>query len=175
MPNYQNAKIYAVKSPNTDKVYIGSTTASLKDRFYGHKRTNKKTTSKEIIEAGEAFIELIELFPCQTRQELHKREGEIIRLTETCINKCVAGCGRKATLKKYYQRNREKELSRLAEYRKNNKAKRAETVRKSYLKNKHKTNQRQVCPCGGFWTQRQRKKHFETKRHKKYLETVNII
>ena len=35
-------------------------------------------------------INLHELYPCNTRQELHRREGEVIREIGT-LNKCIAG------------------------------------------------------------------------------------
>ena len=35
--NYQDGKIYAIKSYETDKVYIGSTTLTLQQRFSNHK------------------------------------------------------------------------------------------------------------------------------------------
>ena len=48
-------------------------------------------------------FELIEYFPCDTLQELRKREGEHIKNTE-CVNKRVEG----RTKKKYKQDNKEK-------------------------------------------------------------------
>ena len=35
--------------------------------------------SREIIDAGNAYIELLELFPCNSKMELSKREGELQR------------------------------------------------------------------------------------------------
>ena len=39
---------------------------------------------------GDVKIELIENFPCETKEELKRREGFHIK-AERCINKCVAG------------------------------------------------------------------------------------
>ena len=41
MPNYQNGKIYAIRSHQTTDIYIGSTTQSLSVRFGEHKRKYK--------------------------------------------------------------------------------------------------------------------------------------
>lgn len=90
MPNYQLGKIYSIKSPNTNKVYIGSSTVSLEKRFAQHKLQNNSCTSKEIIDARDSYIELLENYPCQSREELNRREGEIIRGTVNCINRNIS-------------------------------------------------------------------------------------
>jgi hypothetical protein len=75
---YQNSKIYTIRSHQTDLFYIGSTCNSLSKRFNEHKSQNQ-TSSKKIIDYGDAYIELLELFPCNSKIELNKREGELIR------------------------------------------------------------------------------------------------
>ena len=100
MPNYQNGKIYSIRSHLTDDVYIGSTIETLAKRLFNHKRyykqwLNKKTnytSSYKIIEKDfeNCYIELVENYPCNNKNELCRREGEIIRNT-TCINKNIAG------------------------------------------------------------------------------------
>ena len=57
---YNNGKIYTIRSPNTDKYYIGSTCNTLTNRFMSHKSPSNKCESKEIIDLGEAYIELLE-------------------------------------------------------------------------------------------------------------------
>jgi hypothetical protein len=87
MPNYQNGKIYSIRSrSNLDLVYVGSTTQPLSKRFGGHKRQSNKTSSKHIINLGDGYIELIENFSCNSKEELLKREGEIMRSMD-CVNK----------------------------------------------------------------------------------------
>ena len=96
--DYNNGKIYAIRSYQTNEIYIGSTTQKLCKRMGGHrsnykkyKKTGKKgTTSCEILKFSDAYIELIELFPCTTKVELHKREGQKIREIK-CVNRCIAG------------------------------------------------------------------------------------
>ena len=96
MPDYKNGKIYQILSPNTDKVYIGSTTQPLHKRFYEHKSRFTKpdhyNASCEVIKAGDAKIELIEEYPCENKMELERREGQISRTTQNvCYNKYHAG------------------------------------------------------------------------------------
>ena len=94
-----SGKIYALKSPDTDKIYIGSTSRSLTQRWNEHradirylqannpKKAYKKTTATEITKFGNAYIELIEEFKCDTREELLKREREIILKHSNCVNR----------------------------------------------------------------------------------------
>ena len=94
-----SGKIYALKSPDTDKVYIGSTARSLSQRWGEHKQDiknliaknpkkgYKKTTATEITQFPTAYIELIEEFKCNTRDELYQREKEIILQHPNCVNK----------------------------------------------------------------------------------------
>ncbi len=87
---YQNGKIYTVRSRNFDKYYIGSTCIRLSQRFYAHQKTRKdymKTGNKRhstscnmVLEKGDCYIELLENYPCNSKEELTKREGELIRL-----------------------------------------------------------------------------------------------
>ena len=100
--DYQNGKIYCIRSNQTDDVYYGSTTQPLYKRLSSHKNKFKmwKTqnhhfiTSFEILKYDDAYIELVENFPCNSIEELHKREGEIIRANE-CVNKRIAGRNKK--------------------------------------------------------------------------------
>ena len=112
MPNYQNGKIYIIRSRSSDEVYIGSTAQKyLCVRFAGHIRNYKRyldepkknTTSFKLIERGDAYIELLELFPCDCKEELRKREGEHQRKIK-CVNHNIAG----RTNKEWRNENKEK-------------------------------------------------------------------
>ena len=86
MPTFADAKIYAIMSPSTHKIYVGSTIRSLEIRFNGHNQSVKFCTSKEIIKYGDAYIQLIENFPCSNARELQQQEGFYI-LNNDCVNK----------------------------------------------------------------------------------------
>jgi len=90
MRDYQQGKVYVIRSPHTDDEYIGSTIQTLCQRMSGH-RANKNCRSHLIIDAGDAYIELIEEYPCDNIEQLRRREGEIIRSRPNCINRNVAG------------------------------------------------------------------------------------
>jgi hypothetical protein len=91
--NYKNSKIYIIRSSKTESVYVGSTYRTLECRFSGHKSTHKsgkhKIASSIIFDYGVeyAYIELLEEYPCNSRDELLKREGQLMRTMNNCINK----------------------------------------------------------------------------------------
>ena len=138
MSSYQQGKIYKITSPNTDKVYIGSTTLTLDKRFQCHVSASKDpyihTTSEIVIKAGNAIIELLELYPCASRKELELREGEIQKVTIDCCNKVVAGERtieeKAAQQRDYYVANKDAIAVQRQEYRAANKDEIAETNKK---------------------------------------------
>jgi hypothetical protein len=92
MPDYRQGKIYCIRSPHTDKMYIGSTTQTLAQRMTKHRSDFKRysigpqtdfRTSFHIFTAGDkpddAYIELLENFPCDYVEELTAKEYNVIR------------------------------------------------------------------------------------------------
>lgn len=130
MPDYQKAKIYKIWSPSKNLFYYGSTTQTLAQRLAKHlsnykyyTKDNTKTsymTSFLILECEDYKIELIEDYPCNNKEQLHKKEGEYIKNNE-CVNMVVAGRGNK----EYYQDNidkiKEKKINTSKIYYENNK------------------------------------------------------
>ena len=124
---YNTSMIYSIRSPHTDKYYIGSTTQKLCKRFSDHKINYKLylkgsfsfVTSFKLLELGDAYIELLEEINCDNKTQLEKREGEFIREHKTnCVNKCIVGRTRKEWhvdnkehlkdyANKYYETNKE--------------------------------------------------------------------
>ena len=90
-------RVYAIRSHQTNGIYIGSTTQSLSMRMAGHRRDYKRyldgktnyVTSFEIVQ-HESYIELLFEGDFESKGALRKKEGEYIRELE-CVNKCVAG------------------------------------------------------------------------------------
>ena len=111
MPDYSKGKIYTIRNRNDDtKIYVGSTIQSLAVRFGGHKKNSKidkYMNMKLYIEVNNDwsnwYIELYENFPCENREQLLKREGEIIRLIGT-LNVKIDGRDKK----QYYIDNLDK-------------------------------------------------------------------
>ena len=123
---YERGKIYVIRSHKTPLIYVGSTIEPLlSNRLSKHKGHYKRykngrnvsyCASYDIIEIDEdCYIELYEDYPCENRQQLRKREGQVIRELD-CINKVVAG----RTRKEHYNENKERLLAISREWRENN-------------------------------------------------------
>ena len=186
-PNYQNGKIYSIRSHRTDKIYIGSTIDTLSRRMSAHRSQYKRyknnkhhfMTSFYIFEFGDAYIELLDNCSCNSKEELLKTEGELIR-NNICVNKCIPDrtqkewrVDNKEKLKEYYQDNKEKikksnednkeKISiRKEEYYNNNKERRKEY----YNNNKEKFKEMNKCECGIEIQKQSIYKHEKSKKHK---------
>ena len=147
--NYQNGKIYKITANiNEDDgdIYIGSTTQSLSKRMAAHRnnykrwknaKTENKTSSILIFEkytVENCRIELVELFPCETKEQLYAREGFYIK-NKQCVNKIVP----LRTVKEFYQDNREQIAETHKKYYQDNKEQKLE-----YQKQLYQTNKEQI-------------------------------
>ena len=121
MPNYKNGKIYkfySIKNPN--KIYIGQTTHTLKERFYQHKNLKANNClSRQIVEeygADSCVIELLQLAPCENIKELKAIEDMWIRCDRdyTIINNVNRPAQEKRfTVDQPYTKKRQKEVEKL--------------------------------------------------------------
>jgi len=126
--DYKNGKIYTIRSHQTDQFYIGSTTQPLSKRFNCQKSRYKRyllqldhyISSFEILKHEDAYIELLEEFPCENKEQLCKREGELIR-DNNCVNKRIEGSTRQEINKRYNNKLKMKEYQK--KYREDNKEK----------------------------------------------------
>ena len=131
--DYKNGKIYRIDCLSTGEVYIGSTCQPTLAKRLAHHKYHYNQWKKDgkgfmnsfpIIERDNYQITMIELYPCNSRDELHSREGYYIRNTE-CLNKLIAGQTTYEQQHKWYEKNKE----RLLEERKTN-----------YIENKEQIN-----------------------------------
>ena len=87
MPDYSQGKIYKLLNYETDDVYVGCTTQLLCQRLAKHKQnltdprkcTTKLYTKMEELGPDKFYIELIENFNCNSKEELNAKEREWIR------------------------------------------------------------------------------------------------
>ena len=119
---YNNGKIYRVCDNGYTKFYYGSTVQPLAVRMGGHRLDytrykNGNFLKVSLFDIFDEFnhsnckIELVELYPCQSREELRRREGYHIQNNE-CVNKRVAG----RSGKEYREQNREAIHEKQKEY-----------------------------------------------------------
>jgi len=139
MPNYQLGKIYCIRSDKTDDIYLGSTAQPyLSQRFSKHKSDYRGylegkspyLTSFEIIQYGDAYIELICDYPCNSKADLNREEGKYQREMK-CVNKIMAG----RTSKEYRDDNKEKTQEYMKKYRNENNQVIKEKKKEYYNKN----------------------------------------
>lgn len=144
MERYKNGKIYSIRSPSCEEYYIGSTCMPLAKRFYNHKKDFERyiegkrglTTSFYIIQFGDAYIELIEEYPCENKNQLERREGEIMReRKDEIVNRLIAG----RTPLEYYNDNKERIKEHKRQYHEGRKDKVIE-----YRKNYEEVNKEQI-------------------------------
>lgn len=189
MPDYSKGKVYTIRFHNSNDIYIGSTIQPLAKRLGGHKikdRTiNKLIEEKYNNDWSNCYIELYENYACNNKEELCKKEGEIIRLfindeNYNCINKRIE-CRKKKQYcednfekikeykKEYYKENIEKIKERHKKYCEENKEKNKEYQKEYYDQNIEKLKEKFNCECGGCYTFKNKAHHFKTKKHQEYL------
>lgn len=175
MPNFANGKIYKMISPHTDKVYIGSTTMTLKKRKDTHNGENtgnvkNKCRSHIIYDAGDWQIVEIEACPCGSRWELQQRERFHILNTPNAVNDRIpTDC---KTRKEYFKKQRQKKKVENAETRKAYKAK-----PENAAKIKAREGAKDTCPnCGKTHRHDAKRPHQRTKTCMKIVDTeVNAV
>ena len=114
MPDYNKGKVYTIRSRIDDTfIYVGSTTQPLAVRWGGHKKDSRKEKCQNILiyktinnNWEDWYIELYEEYPCDNKEQLNRREGEIIRLIGN-LNSNIAGRTAKEWGKEYNIKNKE--------------------------------------------------------------------
>ena len=166
---YNSSRIYKIQSSLTDKIYIGSTCQALSQRMAGHMsdynkylndNTKSNISSFEIIKLNDAYISLIEECNFNNRQQLEKREGEIIKeQINICVNKLIAG----RTRIEWRDDNKQYKEQK-AQYYSNNKQLILEKAKKTYL-----------CDCGKTLTMCHKLKHEKTQKHISFITNQYYI
>jgi hypothetical protein len=158
---YPNSSIY--KLVLNDEVYYGSTVENLKERFSKHKSNFKRFQEGKTKKRCSAFTlfekdcenvkcELVELFPCDERSELHKRERFFIE-NNTCINKLMPT----RTIEEYKIACSEKI-----------KASKAKWSNANRTQIKTRANTKIACECGGKYTLANKSVHLRSKKHSRH-------
>ena len=160
MVNYNNSKIYKIEpieSNELDEIYIGATKNKyLSARFAIHKHDYKlwKVNMRTNIKSFDLFekygvdncrIVLLESFNAIDKDELNQKELYYIKKHNNCVNKNIPG----RTKTEYYNDNRNKILE-------------------------HK-NIKNICNCGGFYTNSNKCSHLNSNKHNKYVNQIKNI
>ena len=171
---YQNGKIYQIIDNAYTKCYIGSTTVPLSKRLAKHRemykryldgKCHKQMTSTDLFEefgVKNCKIELIELFPCLSKEELIKREGHFIRTTP-CVNRFIPD--RSKT--QYIIDTKEKKVEYDKQYREDNRDKLKQKRKEAYDRSAG-----YVCKCGTTYHYTNKAHHIKSKTHMQW-EALN--
>lgn len=202
MPNYQEAKIYHLWSPSNHLSYIGSTCDSL-DECLKKLNTTKdriKASGKDIhisyfpiLEKPDQRMDLIEKYPCDSREQLAKRtmyqlakRNELVRLYKVdAINKRKKWYEKNKDKqneynKRYYDANPEKRKQyyeankeKTKQYYEANKGKRKQyyeaNKEKILARNEARNSLMYTCECGSTIRRGSRSTHEKTKKHMAYI------
>jgi hypothetical protein len=166
MSDYQNGRIYKIIDLETNECYIGSTTLALSQRLAQHVSSYKRylkgkgnnITSFKIIANGDYDIVLIELFPCDSKDQLHARESHYTQ-TIQCLNRIknqglFIKLGQKQYKKQYDVDH--KDQSKL--------------YREQHIDHiKHRKNTVLICQCGSSYTRSNVTQHIRSEKHTEYV------
>jgi len=135
-------KIYTIRCHYDDSlIYVGSTIDTLAKRIGGHKTKSIKATYPLYQTINNDwdnwYIELYENFPCDNKEQLRKREGEVIREIGN-LNKQIASRNKKD----YYNENKERHYENVKIWNQNNKDKKQEHSKKYRENNKEKIKEK---------------------------------
>ena len=190
MPDYQKGKIYRIWDSTFTKCYIGSTCESLSQRMSSHRKNYKthKIDGKGFTTADMLFdeygienckIEIIENYPCNSKAELHAREGQYQRENER-INKNIAGRNmkqynednkdkRREYNKQRYETHKEHILHKCKQWKMNNPDKRKEQSKRDREKRKENVQ----CECGCMLQKNTITRHKQSSKHQNYINQMN--
>ena len=179
MSKYQNGKIYKIVDVGYNKTYYGSTCESLSQRMTRHRAKytaylKGNITNTRSFDLFDEFgienckIELVENYPCNSKEELRRREGYYIKNND-CINKCVP-C---RTPAEYYQDENEYCRFRNDLYKQLHKEEEQEYHRRRFQERKHILLEKHLCGCGKYYTFQHKKRHEKSQKHQDWLNKQN--
>ena len=127
-PDYTQGK-KIIRNTQNSLAYIGSTCQAVGSRMIQHRVDMRKHQHYKLYQAINEFgrhafyIELLEAYPCQKREELLKREGKKIREHQRELNTIVSGRTKQEYRQDKFQQiqNKQKEIyecnrSKLSKY-----------------------------------------------------------
>lgn len=177
MTSLMTGRIYKIVSPNTHKIYVGSTFETLARRLCKHTydwHNLAKSSVKYILDAGDFKIELLEEVEVEGKAQLRMKEQEWVeKLSNIIVNKNRAF----STLEQRKQQNNERNKERYKidpEYREK---------QISYMKKYHDIHRderyaynriKEFCEvCGNYTNKAKMNRHNTTKKHLENLERHN--
>jgi len=195
MPDYKNGKIYTIRCRDDPTlIYVGSTTQQLSQRWTDHKQNaNNPKIHDYTMKVYECmrnnnfesfYIELYEDYPCDNKEQLNRREGQIIRELGT-LNSRIEGRtlqeyrednkdNKNKYMREYHYKHQERRNKYNKEYHEKNKDRYKEKGKEYREKNAEKIKEKKqltfVCECGCSLTIEAKYRHIKTKKHLNIME-----
>ena len=190
--NYQNGKIYCIRNYIDDDVYVGSSCQALSKRMAWHRDARKKDKKKHFklyqkmndMGVDIFYIELLENYPCNSKEELLKKEGQKIRELKPILNSKIQGRTReewykdnedylREERKKRYERNKDRILENKKLYYIERKDLIKEQQKEWWENNKDKYSEQRkekmTCQCGSTFRKCDKTSHEKSKKHQNFL------
>ena len=178
--DYKNGRIYCIRNNIDDEVYVGSTCQPISKRMAAHRsyrnRNKNQKVHKHMNDLGveNFYIELLEEFPCENKEQLRKREGYHIRDIGT-LNTHIAGRSKG----EYYIDNKEHAALKGYEYRERKRPAIIAQKAKYWNQNKDEANEERrikiTCGCGTCCCKGAQTRHERSNKHKEWLETSQSV
>ena len=171
---YKNGKIYMITDTNYTKCYIGSTIQRLcsrmakhRDNFLKQRFPIRSCVLFEEFGIDGLKMELIELFPCKSREELLAREGYHIKHCDCdCVNRCLAGRSEKEWRKEHIEQKQAYDKN-YNEVNKEHRARNCKIYRETHKKEiSENAKQKITCACGCQIAKNTLNRHMKTEKHK---------
>ena len=180
MTSLMTGQIYKIVSPNTHKIYIGSTFETLAQRLRHHTyewRNGIACTVKKVLDAGDFKIEFLEEVKVESKAQLRMKEQEWVeKLSNIIVNKNKAFSTLEQTKQKQNEHNKERYKTD-SEYREKLNERNKERYKTDVIfKEKHRAYNRlkEFCEiCGNYTNKAKMNRHKASKKHFENLERHN--
>ncbi len=174
---YSNGKIYTIRNRlDNEMIYVGSTIDRLCNRFAKHKYESKRNPNiyfySFVSNWDDWYIELYENIKCENKEQLLKREGDVMREIGT-LNKVIAGNSISISEQDYMKRYREENKEKISELKLLNYIQNKEVILEK-SKIRYEINKKKVkCSCGYFTSKHHMKRHEKSQKHINLIEILN--
>jgi len=196
MPDYSKSKIYEIICNINGWRYIGSTTLTLSQRLGKHRYISNTCKSKQIIEQGDYYINLLENYPCNNKDELRMKERKwydklkninqmkpYISIDESKEEEKEYYINNKEKFKEkhkdYYETNKEKFKEKHKDYYETNKENLKEKTKEYRINNanklKEKRKEKITCECGAIIRRVGKSIHERSIKHMNFLQNNSTV
>lgn len=177
MPNYNKCVIYKLCCQDVEvkDIYIGST-CNMARRKNQHKNACNNPNNKNYYQYVYQFIRenggfdnfdmiMIEEHHCENKLQKEQRERYWIELLKPALNRAIPTRNRN----EYYHDNKQVIIEKQKLYNEVNKEQILKQKKEYYKQNKENLEKKNICECGGKFTNDHKRHHIKTKKHLTFI------